>query len=78
MHYDSGRSLAAPLDLPALLSALSGRLIDCLQVDILKTAASKQGYKPDTIVCADEVPHARPYPFMVSADNQQQTTATAS
>lgn len=62
---------SAPLCLPVCQTVL-------VQVDILKTAAAKQGYKPDCYVAADEVPHARPYPFMVSADNQQQTTATAS
>lgn len=34
-------------------------------VDVLAKAASKNGYNPDAIVCADEVPQARPYPFMV-------------
>jgi phosphonoacetaldehyde hydrolase len=34
-------------------------------VDVLKKAASKQGYTPDTYVAADEVPQARPYPYMV-------------
>jgi len=34
-------------------------------VDILKRVAAKQGYFPDAIVAADEVPQARPYPFMV-------------
>jgi len=34
-------------------------------VDVLKKAASAQGYTPDCYVAADEVPHARPYPFMV-------------
>lgn len=34
-------------------------------VDILKAAATKQGYTPDVYVAADEVPQARPFPFMV-------------
>ena len=34
-------------------------------VDILKVAATKQGYMPDCYVAADEVPQARPFPFMV-------------
>jgi phosphonoacetaldehyde hydrolase len=34
-------------------------------VDILKKAASAQGYNPDSTVAADEVPQARPFPFMV-------------
>lgn len=34
-------------------------------VDILKKAAAKQGYEPDVYVAADEVPQARPFPFMV-------------
>lgn len=34
-------------------------------VDVLKKAAVKQGYKPDVYVAADEVPQARPFPYMV-------------
>ncbi|KXJ26062.1 uncharacterized protein LOC110242761 [Exaiptasia diaphana] len=34
-------------------------------VDKLKTTASKQGYTPDCYVAADEVPQARPHPYMV-------------
>jgi len=34
-------------------------------VNILKEIAKKQGYVPDVYVAADEVPQARPYPFMV-------------
>lgn len=34
-------------------------------VDILKLAAAKAGYVPDCYVAADEVPQARPFPFMV-------------
>jgi len=34
-------------------------------VEILKKAASKAGYTPDCYVCADEVPQARPFPYMV-------------
>lgn len=34
-------------------------------VDILKKAATEQGYTPDVYVAADEVPQARPFPFMV-------------
>jgi len=34
-------------------------------VDVLKAEASKQGYTPDVYVAADEVPQARPFPFMV-------------
>ena len=26
--------------------------------------AKKQGYEPDSTVCASDVPHGRPYPFM--------------
>jgi len=34
-------------------------------VDMLKDAAAKAGYVPDCYVAADEVPQARPFPFMV-------------
>ena len=34
-------------------------------VDILLKSAAKQGYIPDSCVAADEVPQARPFPFMV-------------
>ena len=34
-------------------------------IDILKRVAAKQGYFPDAIVAADEVPQARPFPYMV-------------
>jgi phosphonoacetaldehyde hydrolase len=34
-------------------------------VDVLKAAAGKAGYTPDVYVAADEVPQARPFPFMV-------------
>lgn len=34
-------------------------------VNILKDIASKKGYNPDAVVAADEVPQARPYPYMV-------------
>ena len=34
-------------------------------VDVLKQPAADQGYKPDVYVAADEVPQARPYPYMV-------------
>ncbi|XP_002157653.1 phosphonoacetaldehyde hydrolase [Hydra vulgaris] len=34
-------------------------------VDVLKEYASKAGYNPDAIVAADEVPQARPFPYMV-------------
>lgn len=34
-------------------------------VAVLKEAATKQGYTPDCYVAADEVPQARPFPFMV-------------
>lgn len=34
-------------------------------VDVLKVIAAKSGYVPDAIVAADEVPQARPYPYMV-------------
>lgn len=34
-------------------------------VDKLKKAAADQGYIPDCYVAADEVPQARPYPYMV-------------
>jgi len=34
-------------------------------VDILKIEATKQGYTPDCYVAADEVPQARPFPYMV-------------
>jgi len=30
-------------------------------MEVLKVSAAKQGYKPDAIVCADEVPQARPF-----------------
>lgn len=31
---------------------------------ILKRDAEKQGYTPDTTVCAEDVPEGRPYPYM--------------
>ena len=34
-------------------------------MDILKVSAEEQGYKPDCIVTADQVPQARPFPYMV-------------
>jgi len=34
-------------------------------VEILKKSAAKHGYVPDCYVCADEVPQARPFPYMV-------------
>ena len=34
-------------------------------VDILKSVAKEAGYVPDAFVAADEVPQARPYPYMV-------------
>ncbi|KAK4322884.1 hypothetical protein Pmani_006399 [Petrolisthes manimaculis] len=34
-------------------------------VDQLKPLAAHQGYTPDVYVCADEVPQARPLPYMV-------------
>ena len=34
-------------------------------VDILKKIAAENGYIPDCYVAADEVPQARPYPYMV-------------
>ena len=34
-------------------------------VDILKEIAAEAGYVPDCYVAADEVPQARPYPYMV-------------
>lgn len=34
-------------------------------VDILKKIAAEHGYVPDCYVAADEVPQARPYPYMV-------------
>eukprot|EP00112_Aurelia_sp_Birch-Aquarium-sp1_P007350 Seg18.7 transcript_id=Seg18.7/GoldUCD/mRNA.D3Y31 product="Phosphonoacetaldehyde hydrolase-like protein" protein_id=Seg18.7/GoldUCD/D3Y31 len=34
-------------------------------VDILKSIAQEAGYVPDAIVAADQVPQARPYPYMV-------------
>ena len=34
-------------------------------LDMLKKAAADQGYVPDVYVAADEVPQARPYPYMV-------------
>jgi len=34
-------------------------------VNIVKEYAAKAGYHPDAIVAADEVPQARPFPFMV-------------
>ena len=34
-------------------------------VDILKEIAKEAGYVPDAYVAADEVPQARPYPYMV-------------
>ena len=34
-------------------------------VDILKKIAAENGYEPDCYVAADEVPQARPFPYMV-------------
>ena len=34
-------------------------------VDVLKEAAKQAGYVPDCIVSADQVPQARPFPYMV-------------
>ena len=34
-------------------------------VDILKNIAAQNGYVPDCYVAADEVPQARPHPYMV-------------
>src|SRR5437868_3686651 len=34
-------------------------------VEIIKKAAAAKGYEPDVYVAADEVPQARPFPFMV-------------
>ncbi|CAH3043142.1 unnamed protein product [Porites lobata] len=34
-------------------------------VDIIKKPAAEQGYVPDVYVAADDVPQARPYPYMV-------------
>ena len=34
-------------------------------LDVLKKAAAEKGYVPDVYVAADEVPQARPYPYMV-------------
>ena len=34
-------------------------------LDVLKKIAAKNGYVPDCYVAADEVPQARPYPYMV-------------
>lgn len=39
-----------------------------VMVDILKEVANKAGYVPDAYVAADEVPQARPYPYMVWAN----------
>lgn len=33
-------------------------------MNILVPAAARQGYRPDTIVCASDVPAGRPYPWM--------------
>ena len=33
-------------------------------MDVLAPEASARGYAPDAIVCADEVPAGRPYPWM--------------
>lgn len=33
-------------------------------MEVVRTEAKKQGYEPDFIVCADEVPQGRPAPFM--------------
>jgi phosphonoacetaldehyde hydrolase len=33
-------------------------------MDILAPEAAKRGYQPDSIVCPDEVPAGRPYPWM--------------
>jgi len=34
-------------------------------LEVIKPLAVEQGYKPDSYVAADEVPQARPYPYMV-------------
>lgn len=33
-------------------------------MEVILNAAKDQGFEPDTVVCADEVPEARPSPFM--------------
>ena len=33
-------------------------------MDVLIPAAEKQGYRPDCVVCPDDVPAGRPYPWM--------------
>jgi phosphonoacetaldehyde hydrolase len=37
-------------------------------MDILAPVATKQGYAPDCIVCASDVPEGRPAPFMIWAN----------
>lgn len=34
-------------------------------VEVIRQSAEKDGYIPDAVVSADEVPQARPYPYMV-------------
>jgi phosphonoacetaldehyde hydrolase len=40
-------------------------------MDILAPKASEQGYQPDCIVCPDEVPAGRPYPWMCYQNAQK-------
>jgi phosphonoacetaldehyde hydrolase len=37
-------------------------------MDVLAPAAARQGYAPDCIVCASDVPEGRPAPFMIWAN----------
>ena len=39
--------------------------------DPVITAAAEQGYRPDASVCADEVPQARPAPWMIFRNMEQ-------
>jgi len=44
---------------------------DRQMIDINLADAKKQGYAPDATVCASDVPHGRPYPYMALANVMQ-------
>jgi phosphonoacetaldehyde hydrolase len=44
---------------------------DRQMIDINLADAAKQGYAPDATVCASDVPHGRPYPYMALANVMQ-------
>jgi phosphonoacetaldehyde hydrolase len=62
--------------IPGFLTALESLREDRIQVgsstgylrammDVLAPEATRRGYTPDYIICSDEVPAGRPYPWMI-------------